>query len=217
MLLKKKKLKTCSLDPSLTGSAFIMFEDYKMADYYFFTNTKKYKSDEHAIVLPRLDEYKNDIERLIYIKEEIVSRIINFNPDYFAIEGYANKADDSKVYTIGGFIEGIKERLYLQGIKIRIYEPTRIKLFITGNGSAGKPEMAVGCFKKYGIDFVQYGKGISENLVDAYCIGEMLNFELQIRENTKLLDNNPKYVQDCFLKKTKSNPIPLIEREFISK
>lgn len=214
LIKKKMGLKTCALDPSLTGSALVMFEDGKFVDYYFFTCVKKYKDDKHAIVLPK--EFNDDIDRLIHIKREIITRILKFNPDYFAVEGYADRAQ-GRNFTIGGFVEGIKEAVYLEYIPIRIYEPMRLKLFITGHGNSGKADMAVACYKKYGIDFTQYRKDISENIVDAYCLGEMLNFELNVREGKINLDDQKKYIKDTFTKKTDSNPIPLIEREFIKR
>lgn len=215
MLILKKYKKLCALDPSLNGSALAFFKDNELIDYYFFTSTQKFKDDKHAILLPKL--FDDDIHRLITIKRLLVEKIFNYKIDYFAIEGYADSKSgkESKVFTIGGFIEGIKEKVYEVGIPMRIYEPTRIKKFITGNGNASKSDMAVCCLKKYNQDFTYYGREIAENLVDAYCIGRLLNFELLAKEDESILVHEPKYVTEIFLK-TKDD-IPLIKKSFIKK
>lgn len=217
--MKKKKIKTTgeylctvALDASLNESAITVFHNGKMINYWAFTNTKSLAVDEHVIFH---STFKDEIERLTWLIETISSIIIGCNPKYVAIEDYAFGAK-GRVFHIGGFVEGIKMKLYEHGIEIRLYDPPRIKQFTTGKGNADKSMMALEAYKKFGIDFGKYGQ-ISNNLVDSYCINELLNLELKLKGNRELLKKENKTIEHIFTHTTKSNKIPLIDTPFIKK
>lgn len=216
-MTKKKKIKrrngTLGIDASLNGTAITYFENNELKDYIFFTTKKKTVNEsDHAILIPN---FNNMTPRLIWLVDKVTEIIKYFSPEYIALEDYSFGSKGMNFH-IGGFIEGFKMNIYKEKIPLRTYEPTKIKQFATGSGSAGKDIVAVEAIKKWNIDFTQYGDD-ANNIVDAFIINKLLNLELQIRSNPELLKTLPKYQQHVFTHTTKANPTPLINRQFILK
>ena len=61
------------------------------------------------------------------------------------------------------------------------------------------------------------GNSPTSDIIDAFAICEFLRKELRIKNNIELMANQEKYIQECFLTKTKEHPMGLITSDFIYK
>jgi Holliday junction resolvasome RuvABC endonuclease subunit len=213
MKIKKKELEKTiciGIDPSLNGTGIVVMENFKVLDYFFFTNIINNSKTKHAIL-----NRETGIERLYIIQQWFYEFLNNYQPDYAAIENYAFGAKGNSVFQIGGLGEALRLCLYSSGIPYKEYEPARVKKYAIGKGNAEKSEMVVAALKD-GFDVSQYGKN-GEDLADAYWIAQMLNNEIFMHKNKDYLETLNSKRKEIFLETTKAFPIPLINRQFIRK
>jgi Holliday junction resolvasome RuvABC endonuclease subunit len=195
------------IDPSLNGSGFIKMKNFEILDFWFFTNVLKHSSDPHAILNRETGSKRLNI---IY---EFYEKLLKSNDfDYCAIEDYAYGAKSNSIFQIGGLGELLRLMTYRSGIPYRDYEPSKVKRFATGSGTAEKSEMVLAAYKS-GFDVSKYGKN-GEDLVDAYWIGNMLTTELFLHKNKDYIGKFTRKQQEVFNETTKSYPIPLLNRQF---
>lgn len=213
MKIKKKELDetiVVGIDPSLNGTGIVLMQNFKVLDYFFFTNIVNNSKTKHAILNREVG-----ISRLCAIHDWFYEFLNNYQPNYASIENYAFGAKSNSVFQIGGLGEIIRLCLYKSGIPYKEYEPSRIKKYAIGKGNAEKSEMVVAALKD-GFDTSQYGKS-GEDLADAYFIAQMLNNEIFIHKNKEYLETLNSKRQEVFSDVTKSFPIPLLNRPFITK
>jgi len=214
-------MKIVGCDPSINSSGIYMMElddktlDIIDQDYMGFTQVKKNSSDK--IYHYKKKDFKNNIDQYIWMINHIMS-FINF-PDYVAIEGYAYAAT-GRVFEIGEFCGLIKYRIYRQGIKMRILEPTVVKLYATGKGNVDKIHMCDE-YEKYNdgqinLDTLPQYK-TKEDIVDAYYICKLLRLELMLRRGLILLEQLTETEIRIFNRCTKQNPENILSRGFIGK
>lgn len=217
MAVKKKKVSpedalVLGIDPSLNGSGFMIMRNEKVVDYFFFSQVIKIvDSSEGHGMLNRNDGPK----RLEVIYNFFIELMAKYNFDYAAIEDYAFGAKSNSTFQIGGIGEMFRLQLYIAGIPFREYEPTKVKKYATGNGTAEKSAMVVEAYKN-GFDVSAYGKS-GEDLADSYWIGRMLSTELKLHKDTSYGSMLEKNKRETFTEATKAYPIPIINRPFISK
>lgn len=209
----------CGIDPSInsTGIYKMKLDDNTLdiieQDYLGFTQVKKNSSNN--IHWYKKKDFKNNIEQNVWMQNQIYGFI--GHPDYVAIEGYAYGAT-GKVFEIGEFVGGLKQMLFNMGIKIRVYEPTVVKLSSTGRGNADKIRM-IDEYEKYNekqlnlSDLPQYK--IKEDIVDAYYICKLLRLELMLRKALIKLEDLSETEIKIFNRCTKSNPVNILGRGFI--
>jgi Holliday junction resolvasome RuvABC endonuclease subunit len=213
MKIRKKHLEetVCiGIDPSLNGTALVVMKNFSIIDYYFFTSVTKNSNSKHAILNKDLD-----IKRLNNIYEWFSKFLNECKPDYAAIENYAFGAKSNSVFQLGGLGELMRLCLLRSGIPYREYEPSKVKKYAIGSGNAEKSEMVLAAFKD-GFDVSQYGKS-GEDLADAYWIAQMLNNEVYIHKNKEHLEKLNSKRKEVFSEATKAYPIPLLNRQFITK
>jgi Holliday junction resolvasome RuvABC endonuclease subunit len=209
---KKKNLKSSivlGIDQSLNGSAFLLMKDFEILDYYYFTNVVKNSKCEHAIL-----NRTTGIYRLNFIYDWFNKFLFSHDIDYAAIENYAFGAKSNSVFQMGGLGEMLRLSLFKNKVPYKEYEPARVKKYATGKGNAEKSQMVLAAFKD-GFDVSKYGKS-GEDLSDAYWIAQMLNNEICIHKNKDYLKNLSSKKIEIFTEETKSNPVALINRPFIS-
>ena len=200
------------IDPSLSGTAFVVLKDGELHNYCFFTDVIKVAkaSPKHAIL-----NKATGIERLNKIYESY-DELLAFNSgriDCVGIENYAFGATSNSVFQIGGCGELLRLLTYREKIPYKEFEPSVVKKFATGNGSAQKSEMVLAAYKD-GFDVSPYGKN-GEDLADAYWIAKMITRNLQILDDKKYLQVMPAKEREVWNATSKKNPIPLIDRSFI--
>jgi Holliday junction resolvasome RuvABC endonuclease subunit len=217
MALKKKKVGPedaliLGVDPSLNGSGFLVMKNDKIIDHFFFSQVIKTvnASDGHGML-----NKSDGVERLLVIQNFFNELLDNYNFDYAAIEDYAYGAKSNSTFQIGGIGEMFRLNLYTTGIPYREYEPTKVKKYATGNGTAEKSAMVVEAYKN-GFDVSAYGKS-GEDLADAYWISRMLSTELKLHKDKSYGSNLTKHRLEVFTGVSKAYPIPIINRPFISR
>ncbi len=196
------------IDQSLNGSAFVWMKNFKVVDFKFFTNTISKSHDPHAILNREMDTKR--LDNIFSFADNLLK---NNKFDNAAIEDYAFAASKSNsVFQLGGLGEMLRLQLYRSGIAFRTYEPSKVKKFATGSGSAEKSEMVLAAYKD-GFDVGQYGKS-GEDLADAYWIAKMLTIEIFLHRNKDYINALNKTQQQVFTEVTKAYPTPLLDRPF---
>lgn len=95
------------------------------------------------------------VERLHWYREKIVENWIKAAPTettIVAMEGYSFGSRNSQAHSLGELGGVIRLALASRGVPIILVPPGTLKKFVTGKGTATKPEMAVGLFKRWGIE-----------------------------------------------------------------
>jgi Holliday junction resolvasome RuvABC endonuclease subunit len=162
----------------------------------------------------------NNLGKYSWIKQEIMTFILDGKPSYAAIEGYAMNAK-GLVFNIAEATMCTKLSLYENDIPFRIYDPNSIKKFATGHGNAGKVEMHES-FKelselKVNLSKLPELKCPREDLIDAFFIASLLQIELKLRYGIITLRDLPPETIMIFNRTTRFYPENILARQFIRK
>lgn len=203
---------------------FILDNNLDIEEKYYLTmtETKKYERKDCVIHYNTKKDFIDDIERKLWVEEEIFNFLNNC--DYVALEGYAFAAK-GLIFDIAEGCGIAKRRLYKRGIKLRIYDPSSIKKFATNMGNADKIHMEEDyekCIDKFDLSFlpmVREGKSGNpkDNVVDAFFICKLLQLELKIRHGLILLKDLDLKKIEIFNKVSKKYPESLLTRSFIER
>lgn len=100
--------------------------------------------------------------RLLMICQEIAISVEGRSIDLVVIEDLPTHA---KSAGITGMVHGVARAYLLRlGVPYVTVPPATLKKFATGRGNAGKPEMAVALFKRFGVELAD------DNQVDAFWL-----------------------------------------------
>lgn len=183
----KPSLRMVALDLSPNRSAGIYIEedwDDKEREQ-FFTSPAKTLIDKGGVFLP---PFSNEMEQIEFCKSEMAKWMGTYRPDVVSIENYAfSKFETNKACFIAEFTGAFKLWLWNQGIPYKTYSPGQIKKFATGIGKGPKSTVMLGVYKRWGIDYSEYGKS-GEDLADAYAMVKLLQFEMRIRAGIPIPD-----------------------------
>ncbi|MFA5484939.1 MAG: hypothetical protein WC260_01695 [Candidatus Pacearchaeota archaeon] len=216
------KFTIAGIDYSKNSPGVVILEldenfDTKASDYIGFSSVKKIATSNKNILYYKKDQFNNDYDQYIWIRDSIMDKLSNV--DFVAFEGYAFGAS-GKVFDIAETTATMKIQLYEKGIPFRIYEPTVVKMFATGKGNAGKVEMNE-AYKKLFDPMELYQlpelKSPKEDLIDAFYICKLLQKELMLRYGIVDLKSLPVKQIEIFNRCTKSNPVNILSRDFIVK
>jgi len=216
----------CGIDYSVSSPAVVKAElndnmDIIDISYLSFNSTLKMCKLDSNIIYNKKDKFNNDFDRYMYLRDTVISFIYGTNPpDYIAIEGYAMHGV-GKLLNIAEATMLVKEEIYNRYTPLRIYTPSAIKKFATGNGSAGKLLM-FNSFndaneKLLSLDHLPDLKNPKEDIIDAYWIMRVLHTELQLRSGDILLKDLSKKQIEVFNAVSKSQPENLLVRDFLIK
>jgi len=222
------KFKIAGIDASINGTAVTIIEMDEMfnimsASYKSYAPTKiQYTKDPDNLI--RLDKSVKDTFGSSYA--QYVWNSENFakwvdGVQYAAIEDYAFAAN-GRVFDLAENTSLMKKVIWDQGTALRKYEPTVVKKYATGNGTADKNKMFEAYKKKYDgtLDLSQLIEGKDhprEDIVDSFFIAMLLRTELMLRHgivNMKELDTD---VIWCFNRVSKSSPVNILNQEFIER
>ena len=134
---------------------------------------------------------------------------------YVAIEGYAFSKRGKGLHEIHGLVEMIKQGLWVKHIPFRIYSPTAVKMAWTGKGHATKDDMQRASEHYYAEGFWNEGSA-GENLADATLIAGLLHTELELKAGRAKLKSLSRNMQKVMQRTTKSEPVSIIKRDFIT-
>jgi len=243
-------MKIIGADISLEHGAFcILNEDGLQESYLYVTNDEKeyavnpssaafldvVRGKEESLESYRIRRTKSFLD--IFQKHIMGYITAVVDEIYFSIEGYAYRASTNSIVQQGELNGQMKSMIYFDGGKIRIHDPSSLKLFATGKGNATKQEMLdqsleegfycwAPCYKtkntvkkkisgkiektvKHDID------GPKTDVIDAYFLARFLWYELQLRSGAKEMADLPEHKIRVFNKVSKSYPINVLARPFI--
>lgn len=222
-------MRIVGLDVSITSTGVVVFDlddNLDVVDKTFFGFvTKKYQDKDTHLHYYKNDQFPNYIERTKALQNKIFD-VIGDCVDYASIEDYAFSGT-GKTFHIGEFTGKLKERLYDNGASIRLTDPTSLKKFATGNGNSGKTEMGLEApehpdWSRDGFPVLledskvyPFAKSPSADIIDAWWLAKLLQLELKLRRGLVNLRDYPEHVISTFNRVTKSNPINILDREFL--
>ena len=223
-------MKIAGLDLSISSSGIIIEEldnNFNILNVKRYGFTKVLKNAFENITYYKTTQFKNDYERYQFFCDHIVSACKDC--DYVAVEDYAYSMSGASgmIFSLAEFEGNIKMSLFREGCKLRFYTPNQNKKFFAGYGSADKIGMKTAFENWTGIkpdlsDLPEVTNGKAGNsptsdIIDAFAICEFLRKELKIRNNIEKMEEQDKYIQECFLTKTKEHPTGLINSDFFYK
>ena len=131
------------LDASLTSSGFAYTLDDKVCTGRILTNSLRGPE--------RLDFVITSIRNIFRTKQFGKEVLV-------ALEGYAMgvPAKGSRVFDIGELGGVLKHHFWLNGYDVLVVPPTTLKMFVTGNGRAKKPEVMQGIADVWGYKVQQH-------------------------------------------------------------
>jgi Holliday junction resolvasome RuvABC endonuclease subunit len=212
------------VDPSLSGHALAIFRDGVFQHAYGWTDKKtaqkKNPTSFSWLKLPSGRTEPNSQHRMDLLYRWTMGHALGYQAQtfhgvYVAIEGYAFSKRSRGLHEIHGLVECIKQGLWRRGVPFRIYDPLSIKMAWTGNGKADKEEMQTACLEHFGLEFDE-SNDPGGNLADATLIAALLQMELEIRAGRILLSDVPERIRKVMLRTTKSEPIAIISRDFVT-
>jgi len=214
-------MRIAGIDYSKNSPGVVIFEldknfDVESYEYIGFSSVKKIAISDNNILYYKKNQFNNDYDQYIWMRDSIMDKLSNV--DFVAFEGYAFGAS-GKVFDIAETTAIMKVKLYEDGIPFRVYEPTVVKMFATGKGNAGKVEMHQAYEKicdPIGLYQLPELKSPREDLIDAYYIGKLLQKELMLRNGIVDLRALKLKEIEIFNRCTKSNPVNILSRDFIS-
>ena len=148
--------KVMAIDPSLTGFAICILEKGGKEVYADEKKTKPVKTLKGRV---------SRMESLVLFADKVV---VDYEPDYIFIEGYAFNAKGSSGVTLGELGMLVRSNLITMDIKGLVeVPPTTLKKFITGKGNANKIAVASTLSSKFNKEFK------SDNEADAYGLAQL--------------------------------------------
>lgn len=141
----------CGVDPSLQKTGIIILNSKGDIIHEALIKPKKLKG----------------IERLIYIRDQVLSNLKKFGVTVVAIEGYSFGSRGRATFSLGelgGVLRvGLKDHAY----DFFDVSPSSLKSFVADNGSADKVMMRQAVKNKYKLDIQE------DNICDAFGLARM--------------------------------------------
>lgn len=110
-------------------------------------------------------------DRIIAVREKVISIIKEYQPTLIAIEGYSMGQKAGVHFDTVELSGQIKVWLYQTGYKFCLVPPTTLKKFITGKGNSKKNVMLMEILSRWGIKFLSDDEG------DAYGLSVVAAYE----------------------------------------
>lgn len=216
------------LDLSLNHWALVGIDNTSVK-IKFSSQTKKYIKNNLGILSPKikkeLDFEDFNLKRIDKNYQTIVNTIKEWSKEkvfIVGLEGYSFCSVSRSILQIAELSGIIKFWIWENG-NLRIHDPSSIKIFATGCGSATKKQVFDFVSKEYNIPsyLVKEEKddigGPATDICDAYVLAKMVQTEKELQDGKILLKDLPPYRRRIFLRTTKSNPINILGREFLYK
>lgn len=193
--------------------------DIVWVDYLGFNTVKKLTNDK--IRYFRKKDFKNNYDQVDWMLENGISEFF-YGCEFFAVEGYAFAAK-GLIFEIAEISGIAKHHIYHQNCKMRVYEPTTIKLFSTNKGNSNKVAMQEAYDKypeiseKFDLNWMDDYLSPKSDIIDAWWITKLLQTELKIRNNLLDLNTLSTKQQQVFRKVSKKTSENLLQKPFLHK
>jgi len=224
-------------DLSLNHGAVVELTAGELTGFWYYTTlaaaAKRSQYGTRLVLPKRLDKQAVALVRLDVVSEWLASLLDARKPEFAGFEDYAYHVAYGS-HQLGELGGPNKLAVWRRGIKLRLHDPTSVKMFATDNGNADKPEVEAGVLRKWGQDFGEYNQPlakptekrpdpkqnrvVSEDLADAYTIARLVWVEARIRAGKLGLDELASDKErQVFLRTTKAFPINVLGREWVVK
>lgn len=141
------------IDPSLTGTGLCVLDD-------------KYT----ILHISTLKNKLRGIDRLIFIRNEVLGITKQFNPEFVVLEGYAMGIRGGMVFNLGELGGVLRTAIYEHGLSYIDVPPTMLKKVVCGKGNADKNILLEQTFRRYGVGSETL---FDDNQVDAYGLARL--------------------------------------------
>lgn len=229
----------CGWDQSINHAGAVLVNGKGIVvDYAFWTNKAKIaKADrEHGTVLETTIQREADkavlgVERLVAISAWIRDTLYRFFEYmafgrkgsreeflYIALEDYALRAAQGshQLGEVGGIFKlCVREALRA---RLRLHDPTTVKMFATGDGSADKDAVREAVKEKWGASIPDWSvlKGdVEGDLYDAVALAMLAKREVELRTGLVILRDLLPEERRVFVRVTTSHPVNLLDRPWI--
>lgn len=213
-------------DQSPTHAGVVVLDEMQRLLWVRYVTTKvgdaKGKNSPGAVAPAEIrsckDRTQRDLWRLAWIAtwiQSVVDSLAETNrqePVYVALEDYAYHAPQGshQAGESGGLV---RLAVLRAGLKLRLHDPSTVKLATTGNGAADKEAVVAAVTARSGLDFTRYGSA-TEDLADAWALARILWLEIELRSGRLSLDALPESERRVFLRVTKRHPVNVLDRDF---
>jgi Holliday junction resolvasome RuvABC endonuclease subunit len=162
-------------------------------------------------------EWNSFSQRWDIISEYFINQLKNLQNVKCAIEGYAYNPRAGQLTQIAENTAILKHKLYLNGCKYKIYQPTQVKQFMTNSGKGDKKQVYNAINKKLDIDLsdllkIPENKGPIFDLSDSLAILYMLYVDVCLRNG---IDKNFTIEEKDYFMKQNKNGFSLLEEQFV--
>lgn len=215
-------------DVSLNHGAFVELTDGKLTNLWYVTdvagsaNRDKKRGQRLPVYKQKSDRQHYALIRLAWWEAYFTRHLQFTKPDIVGLEDYALRQEQGahQMGEVGGMA---RLRAYQAGVKLRLHDPTSVKLFGAHHGNAQKPDMEKAVAERWNLDFSKFNpetgdnRKTSEDLADAFVLAWMVWTEHLVRTGHQRVDGlHVKEVQ-VFNRVTKAYPTSLLSREWIAK
>lgn len=149
-----------------------------------------------------------------------VDHVPEAGPALIGLEDYAYDAGQGahQIGEVGGIARLHLVRRYGARLRLRLHDPTTLKMAATGKGNAKKPDMlaAVPDDAVDGLDLKRLGDVAAEDAVDAWHLARLVLVEAKVRAGLIRLDELTEGQRRAFLRVTESNPVNLLDRPYVT-
>lgn len=215
-------IKVLGMDMALNHSGFVTLDDYHNILWWGYTTDKAthVKQNGTRMQIPKpenKDANQFSLWRLLWWQKIIGDVIACQEPSYVGIEDYAFSTRGMP--HLKGELGGVARLAAINnGAKLRLHDPTSIKMYIAHNGLA-KPETVAGAVFERWPETKKAWDGetdlVKQDLAVAYAIARMVLDEIMLRMGKlQLKDFHEKEVQ-VWNRTTKAYPVSILGREFL--
>lgn len=136
-------MKSIGIDTSFTGTGFAIHDDSKPKGEQFEFKTIKTKPED----------FKDDTDRIIFIRDEIIKSIPDDHGEVYIEDVFVGHGPSAGASLRLSLLAGcVRAGLRDKGISFKVVQPTMVKKYICGKGSAPKEVIMMMVLKKYGIE-----------------------------------------------------------------
>jgi Holliday junction resolvasome RuvABC endonuclease subunit len=214
------------LDLSLNhGGAVLLDGDGEVAGYWFATDKKTPvdRSKGRGQRSPARDKStspeQHQLNRLRWWTEWL-EMVLNVEPEYAGIEGYAYGAASNSSYQYGELGGLARMALTREAVKLRVHDPLSVKMFATGKGNAPKERLVEALPADLREAWSWPDRTMKEQLVvqdlaDAYWVARLVWSEVKLRAGEIALSDFESQKVRVFNRVTKAYPTNLLDREWM--
>jgi Holliday junction resolvasome RuvABC endonuclease subunit len=230
------KIKVLGMDISLNHGAIIELTGGKLSNFWYWTDLAgaANKSKRGYRLDPQIQKIKDkqlkSVKRLAWIKG-LISVSLKSGCSYAGIEDYALTAEQGahQLGEVGGLA---RLMCYEHHVKVRLHDPLSIKMFATHDGSCQKDAVRRAVTERWGVDFSSLDQPAptptlsrpnpkqntitSEDMSDAFAVAQLVWTEVLLRAGKITMEMLHEKEIRVFNRTTKTYPVNLLSREWIS-